>query len=231
MVPSNAIQRTFRIAYGDSAATCFTLDVDGRQYIVTARHVVPNAADTLLVRVHYNRQWQDLQCQVVGLATGEVDIAVLAPPHQLSPAHIFEPTTREMYLSQDAYFLGFPYGLHSEVGEINGNFPLPLVKKACVSMLAFGVAETKLMLLDGHNNPGFSGGPVVYAPPSQLAATRVAGVISGYHHHWESVYLGDDKTDLKYKYNTGIIVVYSIDYAIELIRANPIGAPLGDANV
>ncbi len=45
-----------------------------------------------------------------------------------------------------------------------------------------------LLLIDGHNLPGLSGGPVVYAvhggPPNML---KVAGVISGYRFEWDSV--------------------------------------------
>ena len=62
-------------------------------------------------------------------------------------------------LSQDVYFLGFPYDLTNDGGTINRNFPIPLIKKGILS--AIQVGEVKTLLLDGHNNPGFSGGPVV----------------------------------------------------------------------
>jgi hypothetical protein len=84
-----------------------------------------------------------------------------------------------MYLSQDAYFLGYPYGLHAEGGSLNAHFPLAIVKKACLSMFALGGPDAYI-LLDGHNNPGFSGGPVVFAPNGQGAPTNVAAVVSGY---------------------------------------------------
>ncbi|MDQ7784592.1 MAG: hypothetical protein RDU20_17035, partial [Desulfomonilaceae bacterium] len=78
----------------------------------------------------------------------------------------------------------------------------------------------------GHNNPGFSGGPVVYAPPGQLAATNVAGVISGFRFVWDRVFIENQETGLAIKYNTGIAIAYSIDYAVDLIRTRPIGAPV-----
>lgn len=40
MITTNVLQRTFRIKYGENTGTCFTIDVDDRQYIATARHVV-----------------------------------------------------------------------------------------------------------------------------------------------------------------------------------------------
>jgi hypothetical protein len=79
-------------------------------------------------------------------------------------------------------------------------------------------------LLDGHNNPGFSGGPVVYSQPGQLAAVRVAGVISGYKFVWDRVYIENQETESAVKYNTGIVIAYSIDYAVDLIRNRAIGA-------
>jgi len=38
MVPTNALQRTFHLRYREATATCFTIDVQDRQYIVTAKH-------------------------------------------------------------------------------------------------------------------------------------------------------------------------------------------------
>jgi len=233
MVPNSALHRTFRLKYGADTATCFTIDVDCKQYIVTARHSLPGVGQNVTIQLQHEDKWKDLQCEIVGLAPDDVDIAVLAPPHPISPWYPLEPTTKDIYLSQDAYFLGFPYGIHAEVGDLNMNFPLPLVKKVCVSMLPFSTGGSKYFLLDGHNNPGFSGGPVVYSPPGQLAATNVAGVISGYKFVWNQVYIKNKETELAIKSNTGIVIGYSIEYAVDLILARPMGAPVrtGSSNV
>ena len=159
-------------------------------------------------------------------APGDVDISVLAPPHAISPSLPFEPTTKHIQLGQDTFFLGFPYGLQAEVGDVNAYFPLPLVKKACVSMLSLGPEETQHLLLDGHNNPGFSGGPVIYSPPGNSDSVCVAGVVAGFTYAWDRVFLRGQETEMSIRYNTGIITAYSIDYALELIRTNPIGASL-----
>jgi S1-C subfamily serine protease len=231
MVPANALQRTFRISTGSQSGTCFTVDVDGRQYIVTAKHVIAGLADPLPIRVHYAQRWHELQCRLVGVTSDEIDIAVLAHTKTISPQLELTPTTSDMYLSQDVYFLGFPYGWHAEVGALNNDFPLPIVKKACVSMISLLPGAPRLLLLDGHNNPGFSGGPVVFAPPDTNAATRVAGVVSAFRYQWENVFHGDTQTDLRYRYNTGVVVAHSIDYALEIISANPIGVPLSGVSV
>jgi hypothetical protein len=226
MVTASALQRTFRFNYGSANGTCFTIDIDSRQYLVTARHLVQGAEGKIVVQLYHDGQWKDLACEVVGLATGDPDIAVLAPPFQISPSHSLEPMTPgDIYLSQDAFFLGFPYGLHCEVGgDINSQFPIPLVKKACISLMHL-VGPNKYLLLDGHNNPGFSGGPVVYSPVGKgLSEIRVAGVVSGYRYEWDKVYMGDQETQLSLRYNTGIIIAYSIHHAVEIIKKKPTGA-------
>lgn len=230
MVTANALQRTFHLAYGDVRGTCFTVDLDGRQYIVTAKHIVPEATGAIDIQVHHETTWKTLPCRVVGAGAGGVDILVLAPPWPISPALQLTPTGDDLYLGQDVYFLGFPYGLQAQVGEMNADFPIPLVKRACVSMFSLLHGTEKYLLLDGHNNPGFSGGPVVFAPSDNYRELRVAGVVSGYRFDWDKVYSDNAETSLSYKYNTGIVIAYSISHAVELVYANPIGALIdGDA--
>ena len=81
MIPTNVLQRTFRVGYGSGSGTCFTIDHDGKQYIVTAKHVVSGIKPTDSVTIYHEKQWKNLQCGLVGLAPGDVDIVVLAPPH------------------------------------------------------------------------------------------------------------------------------------------------------
>ena len=42
MVTVNVHMRVYRIRRGKFEGTCFAIDVDGRQYMVTANHVVPD---------------------------------------------------------------------------------------------------------------------------------------------------------------------------------------------
>ena len=228
-VTSNVLQRTFQFAFGESLfGTCFTIDYDNRQYIVTARHIVEPITDAATIRIKHEKFWKECPVNLVGHGEGEVDISVLAARIQVSPQHPLPPTSAGLVLGQDVYFLGFPYGLASEVGEVNRNFPLPLVKKATLSALD---SKTSPFLLDGHNNPGFSGGPIVFSemgkPANQLS---VAGVISGYRFNMEPVYLENKRTPFQVEYNTGIIFAYGIRHAVDLICQNPIGFNLEDKN-
>ena len=221
MITSNVFHRTFRIRYGDGCGSCFTIDEDSRQYLVTARHVVAGIQQSDRVEIFYQNQWHSFDCKLVGEASGNIDITVLSLPIQLSPTYIMPATTKDIVFGQEVFFLSFPYNLFADIGATNRDFPLPFVKRATLSSIVNDSSE-EVLYLDGHNNPGFSGGPVVFKPPG-TQDFRVAGVVAGYRYENEPIYAGNTPTQLAYRYNTGIIVSYSIRYSVELIKANPIG--------
>jgi S1-C subfamily serine protease len=225
LITTNIIQRTFHIQVGDSTGTCFTVDVNGNQYLVTAKHVVKDLNGTCNIRIFHENQWKDIQVIVVGHCKGDIDISVLTAQLQLSPAFPLEPTSEGMIYGQDVYFLGFPYGMTGEVGALNRDFPLPFVKKAVISCMYTTDNGTKMFFLDGQNNPGFSGGPVVFKEQNKNDY-KVTSVISGFRYTEEPVYQGDNKVPLAYRYNTGIIISYGIKHAVDLIESNPIGFKL-----
>lgn len=231
MITSNVIHRVFRIRHGTSEATAFTLDVDGRQYLVTARHAVETLRDPGVLDIFANGVWNANSVHVVGHAAGERDISVLTFDEQLTPGRLtMEATSKGVIYGQDVYFLGFPYGLLGKFLLTEYGHPLPLVKKATVSLFQ----SDEVFLLDGHNNPGFSGGPVVFTEPG-LNEFKVFAVISGYKSVEQSVLAGGQQVyagpgdPLVVSYNTGIIVAWAIDFAVELARTNPIGVPCAAA--
>ena len=92
MITTNVIQRTFHIRIGDSVGSCFTIDVGGKQYIVTARHVVANLAGTTKISIFHDNQWKEIEVTLVGHCSDEIDISVLATDIQISPTHPLEPS-------------------------------------------------------------------------------------------------------------------------------------------
>ena len=223
MLPSaNVLQRVFHISHENKAGTCFTIDVEGRQYLITAKHLVQSIQKPCAVQMYHDGEWKGLQVDLVGHGAKCVDLTVLASEMQISPTHPLEPTAEGLILGQDVLFLGFPYGITSDSGNNNNRFPFPLVKKGIISALPQGNVSD--LFLDGHNNPGFSGGPVVYEVVK--GTLNVAGVVSGYLSKLEPVYDEHGATALQHDYNTGIVRVTSIMHAVNLIRANPVGFKL-----
>jgi hypothetical protein len=222
MITSNVIGRTFHLQHGNAVATGVAIDVDGRSYLVTARHFAETIKSQADIRFLHGGAWNSLSVTLVGHGDGEVDISVLAPPAVLCTQDV--PLPAEMgglFYGQDVYFLGFPYGTYGNIGALNRGLPLPFVKKAIVSCMEFD--PVKKLHLDGHNNFGFSGGPVVYTAPNSHDF-KLAGIVSGYRYSEEPVYHGTTELPFSYRENTGLILAYSIQYAVELARANPIGA-------
>lgn len=215
---ANVIQRILRIR-GDNPGTGFTLEVDNRQYVITAKHLVETLNGVSAIEVWVGSDWKRYRVELVG-HVGTADISVITFGEMIGTAALPLPAQEAgLVYGQDVYFLGFPYDFLGTIA-MAGDYPLPFVKKATVSLLGKGV-----FYLDGHNNPGFSGGPVVFHPLSG-GPMRVAGVVSNYHAVKEWVYGPSGKSNLYYRDNTGIMTAYSIDPAIKLIKANPIGFEL-----
>ena len=222
MIPAEVIYRVFRLKVGQKSGTGFAIEEDGKEYLVTARHLAAPLDAGCQLELFKNGAWSPLEISTVGHGAGDKDISVLAPSKRLTPVRPLplQASSEGLVYGQDAYFLGFPYGISDLVLGETG-CPLPLVKRATVSSL-FG----KPFLLDGHNNIGFSGGPVVFRPANQRRF-QVAAVVSGYRGQSEHIVdENGEKTQFRYISNTGLIYAYDVNEAIALIRSNPIGIGL-----
>lgn len=230
MITSNVYQRTFFIRFAGATGTAFTVDVDGRQYIVTAQHVIDGIEKARSIEIFRDGEWRALDVRIVGTGDSRdvgLDVAVLAADTRISPAHPLPATSAGIAYGQQVFFLGFPYGLHTML-DLNNGFPLAIVKSGIISgSIGHGPGEREVFLLDGHNNPGFSGGPVVFRhlnqPNGQL---RVMGVVSAYRSEAMDVTLNGKPTGLTSVANTGIVLCPSIKRATDMIQANPVGFPL-----
>ncbi|MEW6777683.1 MAG: serine protease [Bdellovibrionota bacterium] len=232
----NILQRVLPIRYKNGEGTAFVIEIESqevrRQYLITAKHILANSIEKeAKVDIYINDTWTHLSMKLIRCASDEIDIIVLAPGQQLISGFPVKLGTDGMILSEDIYFLGFPFGLSSElntkVSEKLGNAPIAFIKKG---VLSASKSPTKtspahILYLDAHNNPGFSGGPVVIKRDAQ-PDPQIIGVISGYRPETHPVIAninGQAQKIADTLSNSGVVVAYSIQHAIEAINKNPIG--------
>lgn len=200
---NNILGRVYKIAYGDGLGTCFTIDVHGRQYVVTARHVVEGMkqSDTVLF-VHADGDIP-MPARLVGQGAGYIDVAVLALQHRIGGRFAIATTSEGMILGQDAYIIGFPYGIASGFWP-NGRFALPVLKRGVVSRWW---NDEHGIWIDTICSSGFSGGPAVIERNNGM---QVVGVVAG------NV---EDECGI----TLGFTSASDIRHALEIIDKNPIG--------
>lgn len=249
-VTANVLLRTLWIKYGPETGTAFTIDVDGKQYLLTAKHLLHGAGDgsTVKIQIAKHKTWVDLSVKVLCCAD-PIDIVVLVPPKQLTVTHPLTPVSNGVFMGQEVWFVGFPFSMPAIFGNTAGD--IGIARRAMVAQFdTQPTIKATRFLLDGVNNPGFSGSPLVWGSPTDL---KVAAVISGVVEQRLPVMqtksitaaeiapsdLAQDRiitdgiktyrlenTDLTVKVNTGIAYAWSVEPALELIRKNPIGPPV-----
>lgn len=190
-VTSNVLKRILQIRVGGRTGftgTAFTLDVDGREYLVTAKHMVGKLKTKGAIEISVGADlWEPIDV-VVYRCEGDVDIAVLIPPRQLTVNLSLEPVGDQAPVrdGQDMYFAGFPLGgsAWARWAPMHGDHPLPIIKKAVYSgtFESKDKSKTPVILLDGNNAHGLSGAPIVYRLVGQPDdwTFYVFGVVSGF---------------------------------------------------
>lgn len=210
--------RTLRISHEAKAGTAFTIEANNVQYIVTAKHLFKksNYPASAKIGIYENKHYVYYDVDIRYPANPSIDIAVLktTPYTQLTPIYPTTFSSANITIGQDVYFLGFPYDYDSLLCNLPGDkYPLAFIKKACLSNY---IQSLGVFLLDGHNNPGFSGGPVCFKKAGSNTY-NIAGVVASYRYEKQAIYDATDKeSDMYVRANTGIVNVYDIKFALEI---------------
>ena len=225
VVPVQCWMRTFKVEFPGGAASCFVVTHRDRQWLITAKHVadaaVQNGSATFTLSGE-NGMTVEVSSPMVRVPLVEEgpDIVVfsIADKRIVRDDMTLVPSAQGLMLSQEVFFLGYP---------LPSNLPLsgrlPAVRRGIVSQRA--VLEGGMAwIIDGHNLPGFSGGPVVFANHGGTGSTwHVLGVVSAYWQHWLDVQVAGgaipNNLGLKVPSNAGLVVVYDIQHAIAAIDA------------
>jgi hypothetical protein len=186
-ITSNVFTRILSVRIGGEnpkavTGTAFTLEVDGRQYVITAKHVVAALGDEGTLEIYRGEKWSPLKVKVLR-CPDPIDIAVVVAPMQLTGTYDLPYDPSGVEFGQDAYFLGFPYGMMMSGKNVNGDSPIAFAKRATMSATRPVDTGKKAVVieLDGFNNPGFSGGPIVYRDFHQPGFVyKLLGVVSGF---------------------------------------------------
>jgi hypothetical protein len=248
----NVLSRILEIRTGAGIGTAFALDMDGRQYLVTAKHALQNTRGKVTIDFRESGEWSPLEVQVFP-CEDPVDIAVLVPPRVLVRAGSLEPAnSHNVMITQEVFFLGYPFGLSLENSRLLGMHPFPTAKRGIVSAIHDGIIE-----VDAYSNPGYSGAPIVFRDTrrnSKIPVFSVLGVVNGFYPEMvpvtraEPAKPGEDLSHIEpwrlrtengqqmvlrdtsqmVPLNSGILVAYDIEYALKVIRDHPVGPKVAD---
>jgi S1-C subfamily serine protease len=221
MLLSQIAYRTFFIR-GTQYGTGFTIDINGSEYFVTARHLIPSDQQEFTLQIMKDRKWSTIRVRIINSGKGEVDIAVLKAEEQLSPKHLqVEVGIAGLTLGQDVFFAGFPYKMWGDFGGLMNGWPTPFVKKGTIS--SWSISSPHSIYVDAINNEGFSGGPLYFSPPSEPLNVRIVGIVSKYR--TESEYVLDEngeETKHSVSLNTGFLIAYSIEHVLQMVSASAV---------
>ena len=211
MIVSECYERTVRLDVPGDFGSGFTISRNRSQWLITADHLT-HEVDESDILVSYHGDRVDVGLTRVPNLYPTVDVATYRLDRSITPELDLNPTSDGVVFSQDVYFLGYPHGLGL---QMDGVVRLPFVKKAIVSASDSTSSGQERWYLDGINNPGFSGGPVVFCR-NGTTHWQVMTIVSGYLSEKNKVVDGGSGAVLA---NTGIIVANDIRYAVESIDA------------
>jgi S1-C subfamily serine protease len=217
-VPTEIMARTQFIRWGAEAGTAFTLGYLGKLYIITAKHVVAGVPDTnAVIQVRVGDRWEDYQTtNTIYPSSPDVDIAIFATNEKQVEPYAIEPISGSsgVTFGQQLWFIGYPYGIGSNIP----GHAFPFLKRGTMSAVDSSNKSAIVYYIDGFNNPGFSGGPIVFWDFS-LHKYEILGVVQGYKEEAAKTIVNGHQVDTAYLVNSGILVSYSIVHAMEAIKA------------
>ena len=218
-VPGEILQRTILIKNGNKYGSAFWVDHKGGGYLVTARHLVEGLPNTkATIEMWQDNAWKTLQtAKTLFPPSNDVDIAVLET--DLKVPKPYEITTDDtgggVTMGQQVWFLGYPFQISS---QWNNGVVAPFIKRGTMSAIDAHDPNAIVIYIDGFNNPGFSGGPIVYWDFSKHKY-GIAGVVKGYKPDSAKVIVNGEPMDTQLMVNSGILIGYSIKHANQAIES------------
>jgi hypothetical protein len=210
------MSRTFRIKFFENVGSCFYAQIGGSNFIITAKHLVPNLSGGELIGIRIYNAWQPMEVEISTVCDRGGDIAVIKLRQNFGEALLEGQLDASIRIGQDVVYCGFPLGLENEALPDAPQWPVPLIKGAVMSgaRVRNGFRE---YLFDTINNRGFSGGPIV---KREVGGLKVVGVVSGYKF--------DAPLHIEQRNNDGLFVE-SLDYRVQPNSGFMIATPINSA--
>ncbi len=216
MTAQNLFQNILHLKNGKTTGSCFTIISGEKAYFITAKHVINNLKTKDGIEMYLDQRWEKFYLEILShhptadISVFEIDVNFNLPGLRTSAQKITQ--------GQEVYFLGFPDHFQAKKdNKLAANNPLPIIKKATISCIIRD-NNGHYLLLEGYNNSGFSGGPVVFQDPGDQEL-KVAAIISGHKPSNETTFPRGKLYPLSINDKTGTILAYSVENAIELIKA------------
>jgi hypothetical protein len=148
-----------------------------------------------------------------------VDIAVMGTNERVSNPYeipVFSGDEGPTF-GQTVWFLGYPLedGLSSRAK--GGDFPF--IKRGAVSAVDATDTDAVIWYIDGMNNHGFSGGPIVYFD-FRTHTYLLLAVVKGFRYEAADATVNGVTGTSNVLLNSGILISYSIEHAIDAIDAD-----------
>ena len=231
---THILHKIFHIKQGDGVGTGFIIELDNREYLITARHVVPNQARG--VKIYHKETWEALPVVGIYHHPANIDVAAIAINRQIAPRCPTYNDSSGTSLGEDVMMVGFPSSIHHSCSDSNFGYPIPFVKTGVVSSLVTqdGIRQ---WYFDGHNHSGFSGSPIIAnqrpsADPNP--DVKIIGIETGYS--LDSTCTSSELRSppdqvngypvaLNHVHitNTGFVIGVDIKHAIEIVQTYPYG--------
>jgi Trypsin-like peptidase domain len=218
-VPSEILARTVAIQVGNERGTAFSIDHHGTIYLVTARHVVQGFPEhNGIIQIYRPNGLTNYHIvRALFPPSRDVDIAVLETDEKISKPYdiALERGDEGPTMGQQVWFLGYPFRerLHSPIA----NGEIPFIKRGTMSAIDGSNPNAVVEYIDGFNNPGFSGGPIVYWD-FRKHAYRITGVVMGYKTDAAQALVNGQQVDTQILVNSGVLVGYSIEHVLQAIE-------------
>lgn len=158
LISPDHLSRVFHLHTNKGSGTCFFHECSKGHFFVTAAHLVSNVKPGELLYFGKGNDRIGFPVLSINLHPDGYDVAAFSLNVELGASKPIDLETPYYLPGQVVKFAGFPHGLMGQFPTYHG-FSCPLVRGAFISG-SLQIAGRETLLLDGFNNPGYSGSPI-----------------------------------------------------------------------